>query len=138
MNREELIKKINKQAGFVDVLDAFRICDVYTDLYGVQYFDTQKEPMDIEDQLILMWEKIKDYDKLINNSNWVNKQEVTKPCHKCHVIKPLNDYHKCRKHEDGHKIDCKVCAIKQQQEWVKKKLLKDPDYHKKNRLKYKY
>lgn len=137
MERKELVNKINKQAGYADAVDAYRICDVYTELFGVKFFDTQKNPMDIKDQLIIMWDKIVNYGEVIE-SDYYYTNELCKACNKCGIIKPLNEYHKrARNKIDGHNLDCKVCAIKTNNEWVKKKLLQDPDYLENRKLKYK-
>ena len=92
MERKELVNKINKQAGYADAVDAYRICDVYTELFGVQFFDTQKNPMDIKDQLIIMWDKIVNYGEVIESDYYYkNNQQSNQSCsNHCSDYSPCN------------------------------------------------
>lgn len=53
------IEKVNRQAGYVDYIDAFRLTHIYTILYGGENVNNN---MDIEDELVLMWDKLKKYE----------------------------------------------------------------------------
>lgn len=51
--RKSFIEEIKRKALYVDYVDAFRMVDIFTDIYGV--INTNLE---IEDELIWMWSKI--------------------------------------------------------------------------------
>lgn len=54
---DSFIKKIKRQAGYADVVDVYRLTHIYTFIYGIKFH----ENVSVEDQLILMWEELKDY-----------------------------------------------------------------------------
>ena len=140
MNREELIEKINNQSGYIDMVDAYRICSVYTDLFGVNNFERSKlgrrDGLSTEEQLIIMWDKINNYEVEVKKELYVDLNK-TKICVGCNEEKKLYDYHKDKKCKDGRKIYCKVCSIKLANEYKEKRLLEDQDYQKKLNEKYK-
>jgi uncharacterized protein (DUF39 family) len=133
MTKEQLIKKIKKQAGFVDVLDAYRIVDAYTTLYGVEFFGTQTNPMSVEDQLIIMWDKILNSEKYIEIKEKQDRRK--KVCVECKEEYSLSNFHKDRKKKDGHKIRCKACAVRIHQEYIAKRIAEDPYYKMRNNKK---
>jgi hypothetical protein len=49
------IERVNKQGGWIDEVDAFRLLSLYVDKFGVKYY----EKLDIEEELCLMWEDLK-------------------------------------------------------------------------------
>jgi hypothetical protein len=98
MTREELIIKIENQRGLIDYIDAFIICDVYTDLYGIEI---GKDKLDIEDELIYMWVRIKNY-------------KPGKICSFCGEKKMMDEFHNNKSMIDKKQRRCKECSIKSQ------------------------
>jgi len=49
------IERVNRQGGYIDEIDAFRLLSLYVDKFGVKYYDD----LSIEDELCLMWEDLK-------------------------------------------------------------------------------
>jgi hypothetical protein len=49
------IESVNKQNGWINEIDAFRLLSLYVDKFGVKYYDN----LNIEDELCLMWEELK-------------------------------------------------------------------------------
>jgi hypothetical protein len=137
MKREELIEKIKRQAGYVDMLDAYRVVDVYTTLFGVEYFDTRKQTLSVQEELILMWDRINRYEEIVSNDDYIDVNTKTKVCFTCGEETALINYHRDKKKKDGRKIDCKHCAVKKHQDYVTKRIEKEPDYKKKLNDKYK-
>jgi hypothetical protein len=138
-SREELIDKVKRQAGYVDMVDAFRICSVFTDLFGVDNFDRTKSgnsPVGVEEQLVIMWDKIERYEDIITKPNYVNPDEAKKVCYDCGEEKFLSDFQRDRKKKDGRKINCKVCSVEKQRLYIAMRLEKDPEYINKNNAKY--
>lgn len=42
---------------------------------------------------------------------------MTKPCTKCHIVKPLSEYHKAWRAKDGKQSRCKACMISAALKW---------------------
>ena len=100
MNREEIIQKIEKQRGFCDTIDAFRIVGVYTDLYGVEYHDN----LSVEEELIYMYSMIKSFDD-VNDF----KPTDEKVCGKCKLSKQRTEFSKNSLSRDKKDKYCKAC-----------------------------
>jgi hypothetical protein len=49
------IEQVNKQSGWINEVDAFRLLSLYVEKFGVKYYDK----LSIEDELCLMWEDLK-------------------------------------------------------------------------------
>lgn len=45
---------------------------------------------------------------------------MEKRCHKCKVVKPLNDFYKRKESKDGYRNDCKQCRKKNQKKYYQK------------------
>ena len=114
ITREALIRKIELQNGMADAIDAYRICALYTELYGIKFYRN----IEIEDELIIMFEKLKQYKgrKRIYNIN-IDK----KVCRKCNEEKLLKDFHKLKSSKDGRNYICAKCSNKAHTEWKERK-----------------
>lgn len=126
MTREGLIEKIEKQGRYADALDAYRICAVYTDLFGVEYF---KQTLTIEEELCVMYDKIKNYkeeeiDYLITG---------TKECVRCGEVKHVTEFHKRKLSKGGRKAECKACTREYQRAYLANNPKKHEEYLRKNR-----
>lgn len=118
MKREELIKKIERQRGYIDAVDAFAVVSIFTDLYGVKYYDN----LTIEEELIVMWDKIKNYKE--KTSYIVSDNDLlTCPC--CKETKEAKHFYKARDRKNGRKSECSKCSVIYQRQWKEKKKLKN-------------
>lgn len=96
MTEKDFIEKVNKQRGFIDAVDAWRLIHFFTEKWGVMYYDK----LSIEDELCLMWMKLQE-DKSTNK----------KKCSKCKEYKLLDDFNKDKNKRDGRCNYCKVCIV---------------------------
>jgi hypothetical protein len=110
MKRQELINKIKKQAGFATELDAFMIVDEYTNHFEI---GPELNTLEIQDQLIIMLNKIKGIQEKVFSEDGV------KECKTCKETFLLTGFHKNIRMKDGHKNHCKTCVCKNQEKYVK-------------------
>lgn len=108
MNKEDFIKKVKKQRGWIDELDAYLLVSIFTDEFGIIYTE-----LPIEMELLYMWEKLNEV-KVIKNSN-------SKVCTVCKVEKTLDKFYKDGRFEDGKTTRCSECIRRYMSEWNNKK-----------------
>lgn len=104
MDRLKLIEKVEKQNGYVDIIDAYRICSVYTDIFGYSNMfgkqDINKLP--VLEQLIIMYDEIKKH----------TDSDIKKVCSECGKEKNILDFYKSSSNRDGYYKSCKYCSLK--------------------------
>lgn len=93
---EIFINKIQRQSGFVDVIDAYKLISHYVDIFGIKYMDK----LDIEEELMCYYEELKSYIK------GGDTMILRKKCNGCKEVKPINEY---SKRNDGYEYKCKGC-----------------------------
>jgi hypothetical protein len=91
MTEKDFIEKVNKQRGYIGVLDAWRLIHFFTEKWGVIYTE-----LPIENELIYMWLKL--------------QEEKKKYCKKCDTYKDMNDFHNNIKGTNGKCAYCKDCS----------------------------
>jgi hypothetical protein len=91
--RQALIDKVERQRGWVDVVDCFRIIDVFVDIYGDSGINI--DAFTEEDQVIYMYDKIKNYNSYTTNV-----------CNKCSIEKPITEFYK---RLNTYTNICKIC-----------------------------
>lgn len=106
ITKEDFIKKVKRQAGWIDELDAYLLVSIFTDEFGVIYTD-----LPIEMELLYMWEKLNDVKNIPNE----------KICSICKVKKPIKDFYKDKKTTDGRTSRCSECACRYMKEWKERK-----------------
>lgn len=79
--RQALIEKVESQRGWVDVVDCLRIIGVFVDIYGDS--DINIDGFTEEEQVIYMYDKIKNYNSYTTNL-----------CNKCGIEKPITEFYK--------------------------------------------
>lgn len=109
LTREEIIQKIEKQGGWANAIDSYIICSIYTDMYGSHQF---RGVYTIEDELNIMYDRIKNKPKKIN---YVATGE--KECSRCNETKDINDFHLRKQSKDGRKSECKDCSNEYQRKY---------------------
>jgi hypothetical protein len=95
MKEKDFIEKVKRQGGWVDIVDVYRLIDLYTERFGILFTE-----LSIEDELMYMWIKIQEVDNLM------------KRCNTCDELKPMDEFHKNVKMRDGKSYYCRVCAKK--------------------------
>lgn len=113
MTKEQFIQKVNKQRGWIDELDAYRLVSIFTDNFGVIYTE-----LPIEMELLYMWEKL----------NEVENEKKTKICTNCKIEKELDDFYKDKKSKDGRLPRCARCTREYISEWNVRKRKKINHY----------
>jgi len=94
MDRVEFIEKVEKQHYYIDMVDAFILCSIFTDLYGLDY---TKDFEDMEEELVYMWCKI-----------CVKVKD--KYCTRCETFKDKKDFTHNSSAKDGLSYYCISCA----------------------------
>lgn len=112
MRIDEFINKVNKQRGWIDEIDAWRLVDIYEEIPNRRNIDNMK----VEDQLIYMYQFIIGRTKV---------NITTKKCASCGEVKELDSFYKDKKRPDGLSPRCAECTRKYINEWRNKKDKKD-------------
>lgn len=102
MEKNELLEKIERQSGYIDHIDAFRLISAFTDEFGVVYTTLQPE-----DELRWMFLKLKGY-----NIRTVQFEKPEKECIKCKETKNIDDFAKNIATKDGRNSSCRLCNSK--------------------------
>jgi hypothetical protein len=105
MTKEDLLKKIEKQVGYIDAVDAFRLISLYTDEFGIL-----KTKLSIEDELIYMYMKLRGYNNGKANDIESSKLKICTRCkiEKRHILFKSYYY----KDEKKRKSTCMDCDAK--------------------------
>ena len=120
LTHKQLLRKLEIQNGQADLVDAFRIVALYTELYGVKYY----EKLSIEEELILMYEKLKEY-KWSKKSIDYDINKDSKVCRRGNEEKLLREFYKKTDAKDGRNNTCAKCSVELNQAWKKKRDLKN-------------
>jgi hypothetical protein len=59
----EFVKKVNKQRGWIDEIDCYRLAHHYMNVCGELNSKSGNKIFQIEDDLIIMWDKLKGLEK---------------------------------------------------------------------------
>lgn len=105
MKKEELINKIERQAGYIDALDAYRLISLYTDEFGIL-----KTKLSVEDELIYMYMKLKGYTGAFRGKAADIEGSRLKTCSSCKIEKRhtlfKSYYYKDEKRRKSTCFDC--------------------------------
>ncbi len=124
MDKEELLEKIERQAGYIDVIDAYRLISVYTDEFGIL-----KTTLSVEDELIYMYMKLKGDSRIKKKDLESGKVKI---CKFCKIEKKHHEFNSYYYKEEKRRVaTCKEC-MKNQKELLEKR----QDYY--EELHYKY
>lgn len=99
---EEFIERIKKQRGYINGLDAWKLTDHY-----INYFGLWHNSLSIEDELIVMWTRLK---------SEKNLKEIiisTKTCARCLKSKMSYDFTKSDYNKDRLACYCKSCVAEE-------------------------
>lgn len=105
MTEKDFIEKVERQRGWVDLIDIYRLIHFFTEKWGVEITN-----LPIEDELMYMWMKLRE-----------DKSNRTKVCYKCRIEKCLDDYHYNNHTKDNRSSYCKVCMNLKSREYTMKK-----------------
>lgn len=113
---KEFIKKIEKQKGWCDDVDAFVLTSLYIDLFGYYFGNKYK---DMEDELSYMFLQMKNnIDKI--ECEGKTPSDETKECGSCKIIKPIYDFSINKRKRDGRSYFCKECKNEYQRNYIAK------------------
>lgn len=105
MTKEEFIAKVEKQHGYIDAIDSFRLVHFFTYEFGVI-----QTYMPVELELCYMYQKLK--------GNKVLKRDYygSRKCQTCEIVKPATEYIDRVKHKR-----CAEC-VKASRKWKRNKI----------------
>ena len=95
------INRVDKNSGYIDFVDAFRLLNYYIEIFGVKYMDR----ISIEDELIYYYGEI----KLFIRRKITNIKYFRKKCNACKEVKTLNEFSKRRNSPDKLEYKCRAC-----------------------------
>ena len=103
MTKQEILSKIEKQSGYINVVDALILTSVFTDEFGVVNTN-----MATEDELRWMYMKLKGWTESDNDKY---EKHLLKTCTQCNIekrhIKFKRSYYKNIRSREAICIECK-------------------------------
>ena len=97
------VERIEKNSGYVDFVDTYRLISYYVDIFGIQF--THK--LSIEEELIIYYDKLKKFFATTNKDNFTKL--YYKKCSSCNLTKNKSEFSIRRQAPDGLCYKCKSC-----------------------------
>jgi len=124
---EEFIEQIERQGGWCDDLQAFKLTHYYSEVFGATW---NRKYENMEDELSYMYLRLK---KTVEKGSIVFDEEGqllvgSKVCITCGYDKPVSEYNKDRRKKDGLRTQCKSCVNEYQREYFRRNPHKKEEY----------